>query len=428
MVRFVGIKHNRICLVSDQSFHNDELHILPVPKDLEYLSDEEIITTCHIRNDQVVSKRSQKPMSEMRVAFVGNWKQQCGIASFNHSLWSEIAKHIKEFKLFVETIEKPIGDILDFQGVQLSSDQVVQCWQRGKSLQQLSDAVKEYQPDIVLISHEWGLFPQAMFWLSFLTQLSEYRIIVNMHSVYPHHYDKIICEAAIPEIVVHLEAAKDNLTQDKGIVIPVSVIPHGCDTLDKSQLWNFYQSEHTFIQSGFGFRYKNFEHSIRAAALLKEKYSDVFFTAVFSESPHNQAQHQLYYNQLIDLVEQLGLQNNVAIVRGYQSEAVMKSYLKTNKVAVFPYASEPQHLVYGASGSARTAFAANICVISSNIPHFSDLPTIKAETPEEIAKHLDRLFSDPVAVKTQLDRQHKHLIEYSWAKTGEKYAQLFGNG
>ena len=66
------------------------------------------------------------------------------------------------------------------------------------------------------INHEFGLWPNASYWLSMLTQLSEYRIITTLHSVFPQHYDKTICEAAIPEIIVHSEGAKQAL-EKKGV-------------------------------------------------------------------------------------------------------------------------------------------------------------------------------------------------------------------
>src|SRR5208337_4525456 len=124
---------------------------------------------------------------------------------------------------------------------------------------------------------------------------------------------------------------------------------------------------------------------------------DVFFTGLFSESPYAQVEHQMYYNELMLLIEKLGIQENVSIIRGYQSDATIDSFLRTNQVAIFPYVSHPAHEVFGASGAARTAMSKGLPVITSSVNHFIDLPTIKADTPEEIAKALEKLFIEPAA-------------------------------
>lgn len=284
-----------------------------------------------------------------------------------------------------------------------------------------------YDPDIILIQHEWGLFPNATDWLSLMTQLSNYKVFVTMHSIYPQHKDKIICEASIPNIIVHLDGAKHNLKNEKYISSNVSVIQHGCYALDKEEFYNHYKSNHTILQMGFGFQYKNFEATIEATSLLKDKYSDVFLTLLFSESPYNKAAHQLYYNTLVDLIDKLELNSNVAIIREFQSDVVIKSYLKTNKVAVYPYMSNPKHEVFGASGAARLAMANNIPVITSSINHFSDLPTIKADSAAQIAFELDKLFSDKKLVEEQLRKQIKFIDDNTWDKVALKYIRLFEN-
>jgi glycosyltransferase involved in cell wall biosynthesis len=246
-----------------------------------------------------------------------------------------------------------------------------------------------------------------------------------MHSVF-HHQDKTICEAAIPEIIVHLQGAKTVLKNEKRIPGKVYVIPHGCLPLaNKDKLWDNYQSKHTVIQAGFGFVYKNYGNSITATAILKEKYNDVFFTGLFSESPYNKVGHQLYYDELIQLIEELKVQDNVAIIRGFQSDETLDSYFRTNRVAVFPYDSSPGHEVFGASGAARLAMSANLPIITSRIPHFSDLPSVKVSTPKEMAEALDKMFSDENFMKEQLSKQADYLIENNWSNIARKYLDVF---
>jgi glycosyltransferase involved in cell wall biosynthesis len=179
------------------------------------------------------------------------------------------------------------------------------------------------------------------------------------------------------------------------------------------------------MQFGFGFRYKGWENSIEAVAILKQKYPDVFFTGLFSESPYAKAEHQIYYNELMELVDRLDIRENVAILRGYQSDASLDSFLRTNQVTIFPYVSHPAHEVFGASGAARMAMSKGLPVITSSVNHFSDLPTVKADTPEEIAHALEILFTVPEAKELQIQKQISYLNDNTWEKVALRYIALF---
>ena len=426
MARFVGVKQHRICVVSDNIFNNDGLEIIEVPPELQHVPPSELITSCTVCNGKLKYKHTKKPLNQIKLALVGNWKMRCGIATYSENLWPHVAKHVGDYKLFIEKNDIVTGDIHQFGDRLLSDSQVIPCWKRGESLLELVKEIKEYNPDIIWIQHEFGLWPNARYWLAMMNQLSDYRVIVTMHSVF-HHKDKTIVEAAMPEIVVHLEGGRKLLKEEKEVAGEVYVIPHGCDPYNGDPLWNFYKSEKTFIQFGFGFRYKGWENSIRATSILKQKYPDVFFTGLFSESPYAKLEHQVYYNELMDLVNKLGLQENVSLLRGFQSDAVIDSFLRTNQATIFPYVSHPQHEVFGASGAARMSMSKGLPVVTSSVNHFSDLPTIKADTPEEIANALEKLFTNPATRQKQIQTQISYLQENTWEKVGLRYICLFQN-
>lgn len=426
MARFVGVKNNHICIVSDNSFISNDLQTLEVPPELSEVSSSDLITNCRVKDGVIKCKTFKKTAKQMKIALVGNWKMRCGISTYSENLWPQIIKYVGHFKLFIEQNDSPTGDIHQIGTQTIPDDQVSVCWKRGESCQQLIKELKEYNPDVILLQHEFGLWPNAAHWMAMLTQLSDYRIIVFMHSVFPNHKDKTIVEACIPEIVVHLDEAKEALVK-KGVSSLIHVIPHGCYEYSSERYWNFYKTDHTIIQMGFGFRYKGFEDTIVACSILKDKYPDLFLTIIFSESSYNAKGHQIYYNELINLIEKLSLQENVAIVRGFQSDKSINSYLRTNKVAVFPYKSNQDHLVYGASGAARLAMSANLPVMSSNIPHFSDLPTIKCISVEEIAKELDKLFSNSEYYENQIKKQNNFMEDNSWANVAIKIINILEN-
>lgn len=427
MVRYAGIKHDQICAISHELFDSSELTILEVPKELDDVPSKELILNGRVKHGSIRYKFNKVPAKSLRVAFVSNWAQECGLSTFSSFLFPEIAKHVGQFKLFIEQNEKSTGNIHQFGDRILDESDIAQCWKRGEELSDLIYELKEYDPDIILINHEFGIFPKATAWLSMLTQLFDYRTIVIQHSIFPHHHDKLIVEAAMKEVVVHLEEARYNLKEEKKISAKVHVIPHGCYEFNEEKLWNFYKTEHTFIQAGFLFQYKNWSDSLRAVALLKNKYPDVFFTGIMSESPHAKVEHQIYYKELETLIKELGIENNVGLIRGFQSDEVVDAFFRTNKVAVFPYSSDPQSVVYGASGMARLAMSKCLPVITSTGHHFSDLPTIKADGAENIAKELDILFSDWKTPIAQVKKQIEFMKENSWEKAALQYINIFEN-
>lgn len=426
MSRFVGIKHNFICVVSDKQFVHSDYKVLELPSELDSISTPELLTDYKFSNGEIKRKQGKKPANEIKLALVGNWKMECGIATYSDNLWSETTKHVKDFKLFIEKQDHYTESVYNIGDRVMTPNQVVECWKRGNSTQELVEQLKEYDPDVIWIQHEFGLFPNASHWLSLLSQLSDYRVIVTEHSVF-HHKDKTVCEAAIPEIVTHLQGGYNVLKNEKGLTGKVYVIPHGCFPPTHDKLWNIYKSNKTFVQFGFGFRYKGWQNSIEAVAILKKKYPDVFFTALFSESPFSKVEHQIYYNELITLINELGIQENVAIIRGFQSDTTLDSYLRTNKATVFPYVSNAAHEVFGASGAARLSMSKGLPVITSSVNHFSDLPTIKADSAEEIAAALDLMFTDKLLLKQQIEKQDVYLVENSWENVALRYISLFEN-
>lgn len=415
MGRFVGIKAGKVCIVADHPPNSANYQVVPVPPEMEHISAANLMMA-RVVDGKLYHRLARKPLVDLRIAVVTNYRAHCGISTYAEQLFPEITKLVKDLHLFVEHNSNPTSAL----------DNATQCWTRGQPLYQLAQAITAYNPDIVLINHEFGIFPDARFWLALMTQLSDYRVIVIMHSIFPDHQDKTIVEAAMPEIVVHLQGARTALLQQKGVSGIVHVVPHGCNVIaDNSKLWNIYHSMHTFVQIGFGFTYKNFADGILAAQILKAKFPDVFFTALMSEAINCEHIHNQYFRELTQLISELKLEDNVAIIRGFQSDQVINSFLRTNQIALFPYKSDAGSQVFGASGAARLALATGIPTITSTIHHFSDLPTIKAESPQQIADELTKLFQDKKLQEIQRSKQLDFVKAHSWSNIAQLFADVF---
>ncbi len=105
------------------------------------------------------------------------------------------------------------------------------------------------------------------------------------------------------------------------------------------------------------------------------------------------------------------------------SDESLDSFMRTNRAVVFPYVSHPQHEVFGASGAARTAMSKPVPVVTTSVNHFSDVPTLKADTPIAIAEQLDRLFSDIPLWKKQVSVQLTFVEDNSWENVAQRFLE-----
>lgn len=384
---------------------------------LDGIPKDKILRDYEVWRGQVILKDSPRDTKKLRVALVGVYRIQCGISTYAEALFPEIAKHVGEYKIFAEYADAP------------EEPNALRCWKRGSSLQGLIAEIHKYDPDVVLVQHEYGIFPVARFWLSFMSEMQRYKTIVTLHSIY-RHADKTVCEAVIKDIIVHTDAGRRILVDEKKVPGKVHTVAHFC-YLSKSdtKLWNIYQSEHTIMQFGFGFKYKGWEQAIEVVAKLKPEYPDIFFTGLFSESSFNRVMHDQYYQSLMKSIHDKDLTDNVALIRGFQSEESLSSFLRTNQVAIFPYIDNGIHTVFGCSGAARLAMTAGIPIVVSDVPLFDDLEGVvpRAKSVDDVCEWVRKIFSDKAYMKTQVGSQNAFLAVNSLENVAKKYIDVMSN-
>jgi glycosyltransferase involved in cell wall biosynthesis len=364
---------------------------------------------------RVVVGGGSKSLSEFKVAGICNWGDQCGIATYSEQLIPELRKHVKEVRIFAETKED-------------ADDDVERCWKRGQSCIELAKQILDYEPDVIFIQHEFGIFPKATHFLKLLEMFDNIPYVITLHSVY-EHLDKTICTSYIKNIITHNPNGKVCL-EKFGHRNQVFVLPHGCNVYENVQpLWNIFQNERTIIQFGFGFDYKGLDCAIEAVNILKnrsEEFKDIFYCFLCSESNHTRSIQTRYYNEIRKLVEEKGLQDNVVVLRGYLSEQHMQNFLRTAKLAVFPYKNDPKNTVYGASGAVRKAMSNGIPVIASDCHLFDDLDGVvpRPSNPEDLADEIAKVFTSAEYRSSLLKKSKNFITENSWECVGRRYAEI----
>lgn len=409
---FIYHKDGNILAVSDSSIGLEGSLVLSVDK--IPCSPKELIRQYKVKDNQLQKKVRRVDSKQAKIAFVCVWGIECGIATYGGYLVEAMRELGADVKVFAERFPGCEDDI-----------RTTYCWSRGQSLTSLQQEIKDYDPDFVYVQHEYGIFPDARAWTKFISFLDSYNYVVALHSVY-WHKDKTVCEAILRNIVVHSEAAKEVL-EKKGVQGNIRVIPHGCiDGKETTRLWNIYRTPHTMMQFGFGFEYKGWDVALEAVRLLKEKYPDIFYLIIFSESSFSVDYHSSQYYKLEKLVQEKGISENVAIIRGFQKDEVIDTFLRTVKVAVFPYSSHPNHIVYGSTGAARIAIANGTPTVVSTLPLFSDLEGVvpRVEGPLQLAEEIDKLFSNKDYYNSVRDKGIQYVKDTSWEKVAKMYLSL----
>jgi len=408
---YVALSNDNIIeVVSKQPINIKGKHVAQI-QELEGQSERELV-------GKKLFVGHRKESKELRIALICNWGDRCGIATYTEFLVNALRPKVGEIAIFAE--DNP--DAAEEEGV-------IRCWKRGESMVPAMQRVLDWKPDLVFVQHEYGIFPKATHFLKMLEMLDDVPYVMTFHSVY-EHLDKTVCTAYLKNLIVHSTNARDSLFR-LGHRNNVYVIPHGCVVYpEHDELWNIFQNEYTVIQFGFGFEYKGVDVAVDAVQMLKEKdpkFKDLFYCYMCSESVHTRTLQEKYYKQIRNQVQEMGLEENVVVLRGYLSEQHLCNFLRTAKLAIFPYKNNPNNTVYGATGALRKAMANGIPVIASESHLFDDLEGIVPRPTDaaSLACEIDKVFSD-ADYRDHLIAQNLDFVDNNtWDITADRHIAVF---
>jgi glycosyltransferase involved in cell wall biosynthesis len=381
-----------------------------------------------VREGQVID-RENIPRDMLRVAMISDYGIKCGIATYTKFLCDALRPLVRELKIFAEeaATANPEQDL---------EDQVIRCWDRMGDYSRIPVLMKKFDPDIIFIQHEFGLFHQVDAWNSLLSQLSHWRTVTVFHTVLEHNVPnrearldytcRALSEAACPEIIVHSPKARATLL-DRGYSGLVHHIPHGCfdpspERLPSTKYGMF--PKHSIFQYGFGSKHKGWETALDVVDQLKDKYPDLMYIGMFSLSEFGSEGQIAYHKQLLDMIQERGLSKHCAIHRGFSSEQMLSNFIRSTRVCLFPYkAPNSNWASWGASGAIQRPLSHGVPVVLSDFSQFAEyegiLPICK--TTEEMVSTIDRIFSDPAYEKELCDTALKLSEDRKWSRVADWY-------
>lgn len=379
-------------------------------------------------NDKIIETNTEINLNQidisdrpdgLKLAYICNWEQHCGISTYSKFVLDKVKDRVNGYKIFSE---------YSTMGIE-SNDEISFCWKRGESLLKLVSEIRSYNPSVIMIQHEWGIFPNAAHFMLFITALKRLHvpIITVLHSVYDHQ-DKSIPMSILDNVIVHTESARTQLLNFK-FKGNVYVIPHGCPDINTlPEVWNIFQNPYLLFGYGFGFKYKGVETAIDAIKYLKDsdpKFKDILYIYACSESANGKRIHENYYNILHKKVEENGLNDNIILLRGFLEPELLDTYLRTVKMVLFPYITDPNG-VFGSSGAIKIAMSYNIPVIASKSNLFDDIDGYVKRTDGyiELAQEIDKIFSSEKYKQSVIDKSHEFIKLNTWDITADRYIDV----
>lgn len=380
-------------------------------------------------------KGDQIPLESLRVAVISNWGINCGIATYTKYLCNQLRVLVGDLRIFAEDAapEYCLND---------KNDQVTRCWDRSGEYQSIYKHVAEYDPDIIFVQHEFGLFHKANLFCSMMSQLSKWRTVVTLHTVLEHDVDNLearldymtrsLSEAACREVIVHSPRARGTL-RDRGFSGRVHFIPHGClppanlKRLPATKYGMF--PKHSIFQYGFGGAHKGWESAIDVVDRLVKKYPDVFYVGIFNVSSSDERANA-YHEKLLKIVRDKSLEKHVAILKGYQSEVMLSNFLRSVKACLFLYQVPHSYWAsWGASGAIQQPLSLGVPMVLSRYPAFLEM---EGKLPlcsniDEAVELIDRIFSDEQFEHEMLKKSIALSEDRSWDRIAAWYLECSAN-
>ena len=166
---------------------------------------------------------------------------------------------------------------------------------------------------------------------------------------------------------------------------------------------------------------KGLEYVLEAMPAVAAKHPDALYLIAGQTHPELLRRHgEEYRNKLIEIVEELGVSDNVAFVNQYLGQDDVIEFLLASDIYVTPYL-DPNQIT---SGTLSYALGAGKAVVSTPYLHAKEALAddrgilVDFRSPEQIAEALNALMDDP-ALKARLETNaYAYAHEFAWPKTG----------
>lgn len=373
-----------------------------------------------------------------------------GVSSYTENLIRSLREHGLNVHLITNKVKDNSID---------ECEDIFPCWDFGFRYPfQIFKTLYKCKPDIIHIQHEYFLYGGALSALLFpvlifLAKLSGCQVIVTLHGVIPlselskkfltlndikgpasvHKIGLIFLTKIIllvsDSVIVHGNFFAETLIEEYGCPEKkIHVIPHGIKKIDpkvsQDVAKNSLGLKRRTMIFFFGYiaKYKGVEMLIDGFQLLTEKYPD--WVLIIGGGAHPRFKNNYSYNRYVSKLRGMAYSTNKQIIfTGFIKEEDLAKYFSAADLLVFPYT-----VIMSYSGPFAIASSYGKCVISSNIPPFTEyLPkeALFERSAEDLARKIDQVLNHP-SLRDDISK-HVMMMKYrnSWDKVGRQTEMVY---
>jgi glycosyltransferase involved in cell wall biosynthesis len=217
--------------------------------------------------------------------------------------------------------------------------------------------------------------------------------------------------------------------------IPEKVIhvPHGVPNIPfvKSEVYRRRLGlRKRIILSTFGLinRGKGLEFAIRALPPLVKDYPEILYLIIGETHPEiRKSEGESYRKELLELVDSLGLENNVRFENRFLRKNELIRYLKATDVYLIPYTNKNQI----SSGTLAYALSTGKAIVSTPFLHAKEVISVKCAVecdfrdPNSLYHCIKTLLNDKDLRKGYEERAYQYSRNMIWPKIAMQHVNLF---
>ncbi len=371
----------------------------------------------------------------MNILNVGTYSpQQCGIASFSKDLRDNLMR-------LGERIS--IATVFDPHCIYHYPNEVTFLIRQThkKDYVSTANAVNRINGiDLVIVQHEYGIYGGAdgCYLLDF-TSLLEKPFVLVTHTVLPtptagqRKVLSNLCRQAAAVVCMTKTSAVLASQVYEAASEKVYIIQHGVPTFQKRNrdlLKREYGFEDKDLITTFGLigPGKGIEIGIRALKELVARHENLMYLIVGRTHPQLvKNEGERYREMLMDLVIDLGLQDNVTFINRFLEPEELGNYLYMTDIYLSPYPQADQAI----SGTLAYALGCGRAIVSTPYPYAQEMVAqgqrglVAADAaPNSLAELLNRILSQP-DLKLILEKRAAKLgKKIKWPYIAQQYAAL----
>ncbi len=382
-------------------------------------------------------KGKEPNLEHSKICFLSNFPpKECGIATFTKDLVSSMNKRFNpklKSKVIALNENESFYNYDNKVIMQLNKDDI-------EDYINVARKINDSNIKLVCIQHEFGLFGGELgsHLIHFLERV-EKPVVVTFHSILPSPDEarKKIVKSIVSRsaaIIVMANTAVDILNKDYDIEkSKIHVVYHGIPNVPfypNSYFKKKLKLNNKITLSTFGLlnRGKGIEYMIKALPDLVKKYPNLLYLIIGETHPViRKKEGEKYRNELIKLVNKLGLKNNVKFYNKYLTQEEIIYHLLATDIYICTNLDKNQIV----SGTLSYALGCGKAIVSTPSIYAKEILAdekgllTEFKNPESYTKAIDIILSDK-ELKSRFEKKaYSFSRRMTWQNIAGRYLNVF---